>query len=63
MVIDMLYLLTFLALLQQKESLFLQSLVIECMSFLTPIVSKAVVIILSVVEDMAVVFNDLLFLN
>ena len=63
MLIDMLYLLTFLALLQQKESLFLQSLVIECMSFLTHIVSKAVVIILSVVEDMAVVFNDLLFLN
>jgi hypothetical protein len=43
--------------------LFLQSLVIEYISFLTPMLSKAAVIILSVVEDMAVVFNDLLFLN
>ena len=43
--------------------LFLQSLVIEYISFLTPTVSKAAVIILSVVEDMAVLFNDLLFLN
>ena len=47
-----------------KESLFLQSsLVIEYMSFLTSIVSKAAVIILSVVGDIAVVFNDLLFLT
>ena len=40
-----------------------QSLVIEYMSFLTPIVSKAAVIILSGAEDIDVVFNDLLFLN
>lgn len=47
----------------KRISIFQSSLVIEYMSFLTPIVSKAAVIILSGAEDIDVVFNDLLFLN